>query len=221
MDGVIELPFFLDDAKFLEFCKDKNYEPCRFLMELDYLKDIQFYPMDLWFKDYAQSTIDTHGCVGFQIASSSHYDRPAILYINNYLKLVVDAGLKPVFFGIKKDEELFLKHYPNIYDKYSSDDHAWRFGKDTLPQIISNIRNLYGHIVFASGTSPIAVFQGVPVLELWGSDQFQFFSPFTHYMCGSPIHHITQAYDAFPNKNLIKAVFPKLKDYCRRLYGTT
>lgn len=219
MDGVLELPFFLDDVKFLRFCNESEFKPCRFLIDLDYLKDIKFYPMHLWFSDRTQATIDTNGCIGFQVASCSHYDRPPVLYINNYLKLVEDAGLKPVFFGTLRDEELFRKYYSNIAKKYSSNDHAWRFGKDNILQTIANIKNLNGHIVFSSGTSPMAAFQGVPVLELWGSGQFQFYSPFVHYMMGNPIHHITQSYDAFPDKNLIKEIFPRLKYYCRRLYG--
>lgn len=219
IDEIIELPFFLDDKKFLDFCKSIDYEPCRFLIELDYLKGINFYPMNLWFKEYAQPTIDTKGCVGFQVASSANYDRPKIPHLSSYIVQVIEAGFKPIFFGTKKDEELFIKNYPMPSKMYREDDSSWRFGKDTLLQTISNIKNLYGHIVFSSGTCPIAAFQGVPVLELWGSDQFQFYAPFAHYMMGNPIHHLTQSYDVYPSRNLIKAIFPKLKDYCLKLYG--
>jgi hypothetical protein len=219
MDEIIELPFFLDDDKFLSYCLDKNYKPCRFLKEMEYLKGIKVHPLGMWFKDTAIPRIDTRGCVGFQVASSAHYDRPIVPHLNSYVNLVVEAGLKPVFFGTQKDEGLFIKNYPDISARFFENIHAWRFGKDSLIQTIANLRNLYGHVVFSSGTSPIAVFQGVPVLELWTTDQSQYYSPLVHYMLGSPIHHLTQAFDSVPNKNLIKSIFPRLKQYSQYFYN--
>jgi hypothetical protein len=219
IDEVIELPFFLDDEKFLKYCKDNRYEPCRFLLDLKYLKNLKFYPLHLWFEYDTEPTIDCSKAVGFQVTSSENYNRPKIPYLGIYVNIVENSGLKPIFFGTKKDEDLFINTYPEIYYKYSENDSSWRFGKDTLLQTIANIKNLYGHIVFSSGTSPIAAFQGVPVLELWNTDQWNFYSPLVHFMLGSPIHHIMQAYDSYPSVNLITSIFPRLKLLCKTLYG--
>lgn len=223
IDGVIELSFFLDDNKFLSYCSEMGFLPCRYLLDLEYLKGLIFRPLCgdpfPWFKNDTEPTIDTSNSIGFQIASSQNYDRPRIPNLNAYLDQVKQAGLTPVFFGTKKDEKLFIKNYPAVHALYRENDISWRFGKDTLLQTIANIKNLKGHIVFSSGTSPIAAFYGVPVLELWTREQWQFFSPLAHYMLGSPIHHIMQSYDEYPSPVLIKEIFPRLRKLCDTFYN--
>jgi len=223
IDGIIELDFFLDDEKFLFYCSEMGYLPCRFLLDTQYLRGLNFQAFNngtnCWFMNPVAPSIDTRNAIGFQVSIANHYDRPVVSNLNAYIDLVIEAGLEPVFFGTKKDECLFINSYPALAALYSDSDFSWRFGKDGILQTMANIRNLRGHIVFSSGTSPMAVFQGVPVLELWTKDQWQFFSPMIHYMMGSPIHHITQSYEESPSPHLIKGIFPRLKMLSQNLYN--
>jgi ADP-heptose:LPS heptosyltransferase len=199
---------------YIDFCSKNGYDSTFWLQDKNILKNIPFHPLNEWFKYDTKPTISA-GYVGFQVASSSFYDRPIITHFKSYLETLHTFNLNPVFFGAKKDEELFNKNYPDV--KSTIPDVCWRFGKDSLLQTLANLKTLRGHYAFSSWTAYGAVLQGTPTIELWNDHQWQAYSSVVRTLLGNPIHYSQDSFWGSPSPYPVE-VFDYLKKYSDNIY---
>jgi hypothetical protein len=191
---------------FLKLCSLEGYDGATF-MSTNMLKGVRFQPLYKWFNNDEKPTIPP-GCIGIHITSSTNYDRPTIPFFQSYLNVCKNYPV--CFFGLKSDEDLFIKNYPGI--KETVPEELWRFGKDSLLQTLANLGTLRGMICFSSWTAYGSTLQWVPTLELWGDKQWMSFSNIVRTMLGSPIHYSQDSYYAQPLPCLTE-VFQYLTNY--------
>ena len=213
---VVELDVLAGDP-FLQYCKDNGYEPARYVVDVQYVKGTIFHPLKDWMNYIPQPSMRCDRCIGVHVASSSNYDRPAVPHLARYLEIIRHYGYFPVFIGTEKDKVLFDKLYPGVTGAVSREH--WRFGKDTLFQTLSNIRDFSGMLTFSSWTAYAAVLQGVPCLELWNTDQWNMYSSYVRQMLGSPVHYLQDYFCDTPLEHLISEVFPYVRRQAASFYG--
>ena len=199
---------------YVDFCSKNKYDTTLWLKDKDILKNIPFHPLNEWFEYNTEPTISS-GYVGFQVTSSAFYNRPVITHFKSYLNTLNNFNILPVFFGSKKDEELFEKNYPDV--KKTVSDERWRFGKDSLLQTLANLKILRGHYAFSSWTAYGAVLQGTPTIELWNDRQWQSYSSVVRTLLGSPIHYAQDSFWGKPSPYPVE-VFDYLKKYSDMIY---
>lgn len=211
LSGVIELESVQEDV-FLKFCSEGSFIPALFLKSWQFYKNINSVPLCNWFDVPNEPTIGENTIV-VHVASSSNYNRPEIPNLNTYINLIMEAGYSPLFIGTKKDEDLFLKMYPSI-PNLVKDENLWRFGKDSLLGTMSIINASSGIFSFSSWSSIYGALCGKPVLELWNSDQWLFYSSTVKYLLGSPINLLQNGYNSPINFNYFKHSFPYVRSLC-------
>ena len=217
LSGIIELDDITSNS-FEEYCNLNHFEPCYFINTFQFNINNSFYPLKKWFQYKKDFTLVPDRYIGFQVASSSNYIRPAIPYLNIYLELIIKQGYKPVFMGSKQDESVFNRLYPGLKEKYNIEENLWRFGKDTLYQSLSNITLYYGMLTFSSWTAYAAVLQGIPCIELWSTEQWLIYTPRVRRFLGDPVHYCQDYYIGFPTKHLIQ-VFTHLRSLASSFYA--
>jgi len=220
IDRIIFMPdhSFQDDTKYLELCAENDCEPNRYMIDIGILKDATFHPLSEWFRYNEEPTFKMDKCIGLQIMSSGNWHRPRIPHIGSYLNLIWQAGYHIVLIGGQSDADNLLREYPEAMEWIEGDQNRWRFGKDTILQTMANVRELDGMVVFSSWTAYAAVFQGVPTIELWARDQWQFFTRLVDRMLGSPVHYIQDAFDVEPTPYLFSQILPSLRKFKENIY---
>ncbi len=217
IEGIVELDDFSKES-YLQYCQDHNFDSCVYLENIRYILHPAFFPLNRWFKYDFQPTIPYDSYVGFQVASSTHFERPAIPHLHLFVENVINYQWKPVFVGTAKDEELFNKSYPEFREKYQIPDMQWRFGKDSLYETLSNLKLFSGMITFSSWTAYAAALQGVPVLEFWDLSQWMFYTATVRKNLGDPVHYIQDFYLDGASPYMMK-IFQSLKEMSRSFYG--
>jgi hypothetical protein len=220
IDHIVFMPAhdFQDDRKYLKLCEDNDCESNRYMLDLGILKDVTFHPLSEWFHYSDEPTFDSKGYIGLQIMSSGNWVRPRIPHIDTYIGLIKGAGYRIALMGGAGDKDNFMKEYPQAGEWVKGDIYAWRFGRDSVLQTMANIKGMVGVLAFSSWTAYVAVLQGVPAMELWARDQWQFFSVLAYRMLGSPIHYLQDAFDTAPTPYLMSDIIPALKRYRKAIY---
>jgi hypothetical protein len=218
LEGIVELDDFSKE-NYLRYCQEKKFESCLYLIDIKFILHPAFFPLNRWFKYDFQPTLNPGNYVGFQVTSSTNFDRPAIPHLHLYVENILNfPPYKPVFIGTAKDGELFNKLYPGFREKYQIPDEHWRFGKDTLFQTMSNIKLFSGMVTFSSCSAYIAALQGVPTLEFWNLDQWMVYTALVRKNLGDPVHYVQDFYLDGASPYLIR-IFQYLKDISRTFYG--
>jgi len=193
-------------------------DPCLYLKSIEYMRDIKFYRLDKWFKNQIEPTFDTTNCIGIQLISSTwSRERPPITHWNTYSEMIKSSKLQPFFHGSAADGEKVLSVYPNIKE-LCMEEKYWRFGKDDILQTIANLRNCFMAIGIGSWSVHPAILQGVPSLDLWPPESWQFFSPMVKHLIGNPIHYIQDSISAVPSPLLFTQCMPHLRSLANELY---
>ena len=198
LTNVFEIESVHEDV-FLPFCKTNNFTPCLFLKSWQFYKNIRYQELSSWFDKPSEPTLSNDNIIIVHVTSSSNFNRPKIPHFNKYIQYIFDAGYTPVLIGTSKDEEYFTCTYPDIREKIPED--MWRFGKDTLPQTMSNIDISKGVFTFSSWSSIYGALCKKPVLELWNDEQWLFYNNTIKYLIGSPITLFQNHYASCPQYN--------------------
>jgi hypothetical protein len=205
---------------YLKYCLNNNFESCLYVEDIKFILHPAFFPLNRWFKYDFQPTINPGEYIGFQVSSSTNYERPAIPNLHLFVENVLNyPPYKPIFIGTSKDENLFNRLYPGFREKYQISDEQWRFGKDSLFQTMSNIKLFSGMITFSSWSAYVAVLQGVPAIEFWNLDQWMVYTGIVRKNLGDPIHYVQDFYLDGVSPYLIK-IFQHLKEISQIFYGS-
>jgi hypothetical protein len=219
LKGIIELEEFTRE-NYIQYCRENNFDQCLYLEDIRYVLQPAFFPLNRWFNYDFQPTLEPGNYFGFQVASSTNYERPAIPHLDVFVEHVINyPSYKAVFIGTSKDEKLFNELYPGFREKYQILDEHWRFGKDSLFQTMSNIRMFSGMVTFSSWTAYAAALQGVPTLEFWSMNQWILYTPMIRKNLGDPVHYVQDFYLDGATPYMVK-IFQYLKDLSRSFYGS-
>jgi hypothetical protein len=217
LEGLVEFDDFSKE-NYLRYCQNNGFNSCVYLENINYILHPAFFPLNRWFKYDFQPTIIPGNYVGFQVASSTNFDRQAIPNLHLFVENVINNSHKPIFIGTLKDESLFNRLYPGFREKYQILDEQWRFGKDSIFQMMSNIKLFLGMITFSSCSAYIAALQGVPTLEFWSLEQWMVYTGIVRKNLGDPIHYVQDFYLDRVSPYLIQ-IFQHLKNISKKFYG--
>jgi hypothetical protein len=216
IDGIIYMddinePYLLDKAQELDMA------PCIYLKSTQFMRDIKFFKLSDWFKNPVEPNFDSHNCIGIQIVSSSAIQRPPITQWDILARMIKESGKQPYFHGSVADEAKAIERYPNAKE-LCGDEKYWRFGKDDVLQTIANLKDCYCAVGIGSWSVHLAVMQGVPALDFWPTDSWQFFSPVIRHLVGNPIHYIQDSITAIPPPLFFSHCVPNLRSLANSLY---
>jgi len=190
-----------------------------YLKSIEYIRDIKFYKLNEWFQNPIKPTFDTTNCIGIQLTSTTwQRQRPPIVHWNMFSEIIKNSKLQPFFHGSILDGEKILSIYPNAKE-LCKDEKYWRFGKDDILQTIANLQNCFAAISIGSWSAHPAVLQGVPTLDLWPPESWQFFSPMVRHLIGNPIHYLQDSILAIPSPFLLTECLPYLRSLAKVLYN--
>jgi ADP-heptose:LPS heptosyltransferase len=219
IEGIVELEDFSKE-NYLKYCQEHGFEQCVYLEDIKYILHPAFFPLNRWFKYDFQPTLNPGDYVGFQVASSTNFERPAVPNLHLLIENVINySPYRPVFIGTAKDEVLFNSLYPGFRERFQIPEEHWRFGKDTLFQTMSNIKLFSGMVTFSSWTAYMAALQGVPTLEFWKMDQWMFFTGLVRKNLGDPVHYVQDFYLDGASPYMMK-IFQYLKGMAKVFYGS-
>lgn len=216
LDGIVEMEGF-GRGTFLEAAEVRGMEPVLFLDDFGFCRNVHFHKLGEWFHNPKGSTFDASGCVGIHAMTTKWRERAPVLHWSSYMKLIKEAGLSPYFHGTMEDGKRMELVYPDA--KGLCPEEHWRFGKDGILETIANLGKCAFVIGVGTWSAPVAALQGVPALDLFDAEPWQFFSPLVRQMIGNPVHYLQDSVAGVPPSELFRQAMPRMRELARNLYG--